>query len=181
MTNPETLLPEAHAPRGGESDQEHPVAQQYGRPASELRGYSGVMAVYAGGVLAAAFAMWRTKRLPARFSAGDLALVALATHKLSRTVTKDSVTSPLRAPFARFKGPAGPGEVNETVTAGGAAKSIGELLTCPFCLDQWIATGFVTGLGVAPRLTRYVASIFAVRAAADLVQFGYAAAEQAVD
>lgn len=181
MTNPETLLPEKtlSTPDGG-SD-EHPVAQHYGRPASELRGYATVMAVYAGGVLAAAFGMWRAKRLPTGFSAGDLALVTLATHKLSRTITKDSVTSPLRAPFARFEGSAGPGEVNEKVAVGGAGKSIGELITCPFCLDQWIATGFVTGLGVAPRLTRYIASIFAVRAGADLVQFGYVAAEQAAD
>jgi hypothetical protein len=179
MTNPETLLPETHPQRA--EAQDHPVANQYGRPASELRGYAGVMAVYAGGVLAAAFGMWRAKRLPAGFSAGDLALVSLATHKLSRTVTKDSVTSPLRAPFAKFEGSAGPGEVKEKVAVGGAGKSIGELLTCPFCLDQWIATGFVTGLGVAPRLTRYVASIFAVRAAADLIQFGYVAAEHAAE
>jgi hypothetical protein len=34
---------------------------------------------------------------------------------------------------------------------------------------------------VAPRLTRYIASIFAVRAGADLMQFGYAAANQATD
>jgi hypothetical protein len=43
-----------------------------------------------------------------------------------------------------------------------------------------VATAFVTGLVVAPRVTRYVAGIFAVRAGADLLQFGYAAADQAV-
>jgi hypothetical protein len=183
MTNPETLLPDppstGRSPDG--ADEDHPIAEPYGRSAEELRGYTGVMAVYAAGVLAAAFGMWRTKRLPKRYAAGDLALVALATHKVSRTLAKDSVTSPLRAPFARFEGSAGPGEVNEEVTAQGATKSIGELLTCPFCLDQWVATGFVTGLGVAPRLTRYVASIFAVRAAADLILFGYVAAEHAAE
>ena len=178
MRNPETLLPEAHANRD-ESGAAHPVAAHYGRPASELRGYAALMAVYAAGVSAAALAMWRTKRLPARFGAGDLALVTLATHKLSRTISRDSVTSPLRAPFARYEGSAGPGEVEEEVAAGGASKSIGELMTCPFCMDQWVATGFVTGLAVAPRLTRYIAGIFAVRAGADLIQFGYAAADEA--
>jgi hypothetical protein len=177
MSNPETLLPDPPASR----DDEHPVAEHYGRPASELRGYAGVMTVYAAGVGAAALAMWRKKRLPNTFTAGDFALAALASHKLSRTLTRDSVTSPLRAPFARFEGSAGPGEVNEKVAAEGAAKSIGELLTCPFCLDQWVATGFVTGFALAPRLTRYVASIFAVRAGADLIQFGYAAAEHAAE
>ncbi|HVS67824.1 MAG TPA: DUF1360 domain-containing protein [Mycobacteriales bacterium] len=155
------------------------AADHYGRPAGELRGYLGVMGVYAVGVGAAALAMWRAKRLPSRYGAGDLVLVTLATHKLSRTISRDAVTSPVRAPFARFEGPAGEGEVNERVAASGAGKAIGELLTCPFCMDQWVATGFVTGLAVAPRLTRYVASIFAVRAGADLVQFGYAAAERA--
>lgn len=174
MTNPETLMPET-----GRERSDHPVAQRYGRPASELRGYAGVMAVYAAAVGTAAFAMKRSSRLPGGFRPSDLALVTLATHKLSRTISKDSVTSPLRAPFARFEGAAGPGEVQEEVAATGAGKSVGELLTCPFCLDQWVATGFVTGLAVAPRLTRYVASIFAVRAGADLVQFGYAAADQA--
>jgi hypothetical protein len=176
MTNPETLLPDAPASEG-----EHPVAEHYGRPANELRGYARLMAGYAAGVGAAALLMWRKKRLPSSYGAGDLALLTLATHKVSRTLARDSVTSPLRAPFARFQGPAGPGEVAETVDATGAGKSLGELLTCPFCLDQWVATGFVTSLAVAPRLTRYVASIFAVRAGADLLQFGYAAAEQATD
>lgn len=179
MSKARDLMTEA-AERAGSADV-HPVAEQYGRPASELRGYAGVMGVYAVGVLAAAFGMWRAKRLPTGFGAGDLALVTLATHKLSRTITKDAVTSPLRAPFARFEGPAGPGEVNEEVAAAGAGKSVGELLTCPFCLDQWIATGFVTGLGVAPHLTRFIASIFAVRAGADLIQFGYVAAEKSAE
>ncbi|HVV76433.1 MAG TPA: DUF1360 domain-containing protein [Mycobacteriales bacterium] len=180
MTNPETLMPEA-PPRQGTAGTSHPVAAHYGRPASELRGYAGVMAVYAAGVSLASLVMKRTGRLPVGFRSADLALVTLATHKLSRTISRDSVTSPLRAPFAKFEGPASPGEVKEEVAASGAGKSVGELLTCPFCMDQWIATGFVTGLAVAPRLTRYVASIFAVRAGADLIQFGYAAADQAVD
>ncbi|HVT64010.1 MAG TPA: DUF1360 domain-containing protein [Mycobacteriales bacterium] len=175
MSSPETLLPDGQAAQGGKQS----AAEHYGRPASELRGYAGVMAVYAVGVGAATLAMWRKKRLPASFSAKDLALVALATHKLSRTLARDAVTSPLRAPFTRFEGSAGPGEVKEKVAARGAEKSVGELITCPFCLDQWVATGFVTGLAVAPRLTRYIAAIFAARAGADFIHFGYAAAEQA--
>ena len=39
---------------------------------------------------------------------------------------------------------------------------IGELLVCPYCLDVWTATGFLGGLVVAPRATRWVASVFAV-------------------
>ena len=35
----------------------------------------------------------------------------------------------------------------------GLRHSIGELITCPFCLDIWIAAGFTIGLVFAPRLT----------------------------
>ena len=41
----------------------------------------------------------------------DLVLLGIATHKLSRIVTKDIVTSPFRAPFVEFKKDAGAGEV----------------------------------------------------------------------
>jgi hypothetical protein len=168
MTSTDTLLPGSEA-----------VADHYGRPASELRGYTGVMALYAVGVGGAALAMKRADRLPRRVQIVDLALITLAAHKLSRTLSRDTVTSPLRAPFAHFEGAAAPGEVKEEVAGTGVRKAVGELITCPFCMDQWVATGLVTGLAVAPRLTRYVSSIFAVRAGADLLQFGYAAANAA--
>lgn len=45
--------------------------------------------------------------------------MALATAHLSRLITKDSVTSVLRAPFARFEEPAGEGEVNEEAVGSG--------------------------------------------------------------
>lgn len=155
------------------------VEEQYGRPLHELGGYTGVMAVYLTGMTAIASLLKAKRKLPERYGAGDLALVALATHKLSRTISRDAVTSPLRAPFAHFEGTGSPGEVKEEVVASGVRHSIGELLTCPFCMDQWIASGFIVGLAAAPRLTRLAASVFAVRAGADLLQFGYAAANKA--
>ena len=60
----------------------------------------------------------------------------------------------------------------------GVQKAVGELITCPFCLDQWVATGFLAGLVAAPRATRWLASAFAVRAGADALQFGYAALQR---
>ena len=38
----------------------------------------------------------RVKRLPDRIPAADLALLSVATHKLSRLLTKDAVTAPPR-------------------------------------------------------------------------------------
>jgi len=71
------------------------------------------------------------------------------------------VTSPLRAPFAHYAGSGGPAEVMEETRHGSSLRhSLGELLTCPFCLDMWVATAFVIGLVFAPRVTRLIAGTF---------------------
>jgi hypothetical protein len=120
------------------------------------------------------------RRLPERWHLQDLITVALGTHKLSRTLTKDAVTSPLRAPFTRYAGTAGPAEVHEEVRSDSQFRhSMGELLTCPFCLDMWVATGFVIGLVFAPRFTRLVAGTFSALTGADFLQLAYAMAQQA--
>jgi uncharacterized protein DUF1360 len=145
-----------------------------------LGGYMRVMGAYGAGVVGlGAVAALRRRPLPIRPSAGDLALVALATAKVSRLFTRDAVTSPLRAPFTRFSSAGGPAEVNEDVRGDGTRHSVGELLTCPFCMGQWVATGFVFGLVLAPRLTRQVAGTFAALEAVDFLQFGRAIAEHA--
>jgi hypothetical protein len=145
-----------------------------------LAGYARVMGVYGAGTAAlGALVAARRRSLPERPAPGDLALAAVATAKLSRLLSRDAVTSPLRAPFTRYESPGGPAEVNEKVRGHGAQHAVGELLTCPFCLSQWIATGFAFGFLLAPRLTRQVAGTFAVLEAADLLQFGRAVAEHA--
>jgi hypothetical protein len=73
---------------------------------------------------------------------------------------------------------AGPAELQEGVRGSGIRKAVGELVSCPFCLSQWVSTGFTFGLLVAPRATRWAASIFASLALADFLQFAYAWAEQ---
>jgi hypothetical protein len=144
-----------------------------------VESYTVTMAVYVltAGILGVA-ARRRRGSLPERLAWADLALAGLATHKLSRLVAKDPVTSPLRAPFTRLRGTSGPKELQEEVRGRGARKAIGELLTCPFCVGQWVATGFVFGLVVAPRGTRVVASVFSTVAVADFLQFAYAAAQK---
>jgi hypothetical protein len=108
----------------------------------------------------------------------DLLLYGLATEHLSRVLTKDAVTSPLRAPFTKFEGAAGEGEVNESATGHGTHHTIGEMLTCTFCAAQWVATGLFAGSIAAPTLTRAVVSISAVARLSDFLQFGYAYARQ---
>src|ERR1700736_4154688 len=88
---------------GHSPDQERPLGS-----------YGALMGVFA--VLCAAFAAWfraGDRELPDRVDPRDMALLAVATHKVSRLTAKDRVTSAVRAPFTRFQGDASPGEVDE--------------------------------------------------------------------
>jgi hypothetical protein len=143
-----------------------------------LRGYAALMGVYGGAVAAGVVALRRRNRTLADVRLADVALVGVATHKLARRMSKDSVTSPLRAPFTRYEGVSGPAELQEGARGSGIRKAVGELVSCPFCLSQWVATGFTFGLIAAPRATRWAASVFASLALADFLQFAYAWAEQ---
>jgi hypothetical protein len=144
-----------------------------------LGGYLLLMAAYGVGVLGLSGLVRAGGRgLPERIGVADLALIGVATHKCARLLAKDPVTSPLRAPFTTFKGTSGPAELQEEPRGTGLRKAVGELIVCPFCVGQWVATGFVFGLVLRPRATRLVASVFAALTAADFLQFAYAAAEK---
>ena len=121
--------------------------------------------------------------VPDRPAAGDVVLISIATHKLSRLLAKDAVTSPLRAPFTRYAEPAGAAELNEDVRDEGSSvrHGIGELITCPFCLGMWVATGLVGGLVLAPRLTRLAATVLTATAASDFLQMAYDSAKSATE
>jgi Protein of unknown function (DUF1360) len=118
--------------------------------------------------------------VPERPALADVALISIATHKLSRLIAKDAVTSPLRAPFTRYSEPAGAAELNEEVRDSGSSlkHGIGELITCPFCLAMWIATGLTGGLVLAPRLTRLVATALTATAVSDFLQMAYSVAKE---
>ncbi|GAB3152151.1 DUF1360 domain-containing protein [Micromonospora sonneratiae] len=147
-----------------------------------LGGYLVAMGTYTGvtGLLATLVKV-TGRPVPVRPSTADIVLVSIATHKLSRVLTKDAVTSPLRAPFTQYDKPIGSGEVMEQVrdSGSGTRHAIGELLSCPFCLAVWIATGLTGGLVLAPRLTRLAATALTAVAASDFLQMGYAIAQQA--
>jgi hypothetical protein len=133
-------------------------------------------AVLAGWLAAAASG----GRMPTRLPARDLLLLGVATHKLSRMVAKDKVTRAIRAPFTEVEGDGAPGELDERPRGEGVRRAVGELLSCPFCLDAWVANGFVSGALLAPRVTRVVASLFAVIAISDTLQLAYKGLERRV-
>jgi hypothetical protein len=140
-----------------------------------LTGYADSMAVYVAsvtGLLALGRATGR--ELPEHYSLRDLTLGGIATHKLTRLLSRASVTSPLRAPFTQFEQAAGSGEHVEKPRDGhGLRHTVGELLTCPFCLGVWVGTAYVAGMAFAPRPTRAMAAVLTVVGASDALQHGY--------
>jgi hypothetical protein len=111
--------------------------------------------------------------LPRRVRLEDLVLLAVATFKLSRIVTKERVTSAFRAPFTRLEGPQGHAEVSESPRGTGARRVVGELLVCPYCLAHWIAAAFVAAYIRSPRAARSVAAPLAVVALSDALNRGW--------
>ncbi|CAM04783.1 DUF1360 domain-containing protein [Saccharopolyspora erythraea] len=159
----------------------HEEAETYrGGAPRPLRGHVLMMALFSALVAAAAgLAAATGRRLPSDVRGYDLLLLTAGTHKLARTLSKDAVTSPLRTPFTRYEETGGPAEVNEEVRRSSQTRhAIGELITCPFCLDLWIATGFAVGMVFAPRLTRLVATTFTAMTGADFLQLAYARMQQ---
>jgi hypothetical protein len=71
--------------------------------------------------------------------------------------------------------------VNEEVIGSGPRQAIGELLTCPFCLDQWVTTGLVAGSVAAPTLTTAVISVSALARTADYLHLLYGLLRKRVD
>jgi len=147
-----------------------------------LGGYLSLLSIYATGTAAAALAARRLGRsAPQRLSPWDVLQLTIATHKVSRVIAKDPVTSPLRAPFTTYAGVSAPSELHEEVRGHGLKHSAGELLTCPMCLAQWVATAFCAGLVLAPVPTRLAMATFTAVAGADFLQHLYVRLQQATE
>ncbi|HEX2041701.1 MAG TPA: DUF1360 domain-containing protein [Acidimicrobiales bacterium] len=144
-----------------------------------LTAFAGIMAAYGATVGGLSLLVRATgRRLPERMPLGDVAATAVATYRVARIVAKSPVTSPLRAPFTRFRGVCGEAELEEEVRGTGWRKAMGELVSCPFCLGQWVVTGFGFGWVFAPRATRMVTSMLSAAAVADTLHYGHAALER---
>ena len=117
-------------------------------------------------------------RLPRRFGLLDLALLGIATHKLSRLVAKDRITGILRAPFVKYIRSTGAGEVEEEPRGRGIQRGIGHLISCPYCMGPWCAAGLGFGFVFAPRVTRFFAGILVSVTVSDFLHRAYAAAKE---
>jgi hypothetical protein len=144
------------------------------RPLAAYALLSGGFFAALAGSLVAARAAGRDFERP---TVPDIVLDGLAIQKVSRLLTKDKVTSFLRAPFTRYQEPAGHGELEEAPRGEGIRYAVGELLVCPYCTAQWIAAAFAVGHVSAPRTTRLLSAMWAAQALADGAQLLYSAAE----
>jgi hypothetical protein len=157
--------------------QKQEYSQGEDRPLGGLLGAMGTyLALTSAGVAAVRAS---GKELPTRIPLGDAVLLTVATFRIARTIAKDPIASPLRAPFTTFQGQSGEAEIAEQIRVhGGIKHAIGELVTCPFCLAQWTATTLVFGYATAPKATRLVALTMTMVAAADVGQFAYDSLQQ---
>ncbi|HEV7528154.1 MAG TPA: DUF1360 domain-containing protein [Solirubrobacteraceae bacterium] len=165
------------------SERLHEVVAGYspGQEDPPLGGYAALMGLFVG--VTGAFTVWMRhsqRELPERVSASDLALMTVATHKAARLLAKDRVTSAVRAPFTSYEAQGGPGEVEEHARGSGLRRAVGELLICPYCLGMWIATAFAVGLTLAPRPTRWAASVLVAHFGSDVLQAAYKKLEDSV-
>lgn len=153
-----------------------PLVEAYAGTAADelpLGGYVALMAVFTGafGVLAAAA---RAHNRLGRVSARDLLLAGIAVHKLSRTITRDRVTAPLRVPFARYAGSDGAGQVHDEPRGRGLQRALGSLLTCQYCTGPWLSMGITAGLLFAPRVTRLASTVLSIATVSDFLHQAYA-------
>lgn len=131
------------------------------RPLPEYAAITGAFSAVLGG-----FLVLSRRRLPIRLGFGDLARIGLASYKLARLVAKDEVTSWVRAPVTRDE------EATEPKPRG-MERALGELVTCPYCVGLWIASGLSYALVLFPRQTRLVTTIFGAQAVADFLNAAY--------
>ncbi|GAA3974180.1 DUF1360 domain-containing protein [Actinomadura viridis] len=145
-----------------------------------LGSYLATLTIY--GVTTGALALLARRRpVKVRMGPGDLALMTVTTHKLARLIAKDPITSPLRAPFTRYAGTSGPAELAEEARGNGFRHAVGELLTCPFCTAQWVATAYAAGMVFAPDATRLAGMTMTAVAGSDWLQLGYAKLQQVTE
>ncbi|MDQ6855647.1 MAG: DUF1360 domain-containing protein [Candidatus Dormibacteraeota bacterium] len=144
----------------------------YGRE-RQLGPYAALLTTYATATAVGVLTGVRRRRATRPPTFADGALLAIAAFKLSRLVTKDKVSGVVRAPFTEFVEEGDGAEINEAPRGDGLRYAIGELLTCPFCFNQWAATALGVAWLHAPRATRDFNTLLTASAAADVLHVAW--------
>lgn len=134
--------------------------------------YAAIVATFSG-LLATAGALGRlVGRDPQCQTALDFVVLGAATFKAARTLARDRVTAPIRAPFVEGEADA---HDEQPVRGGGMQQAIGELVTCTRCVGTWVAAGLASTQIVAPRFGRLLTWSLGAAAANDFLQAGFTA------
>jgi hypothetical protein len=134
--------------------------------------YAVIAATFFGGLAAAGALARGLDRDPYEHTALDLAVLALATFKAARTISRDEVTSFVREPFV--EGHAHHGD-EQSVESGDFRQAIGELVTCTRCVGTWMAAALGGTQIVAPRFGRIVTWTLGAAGLNDFLQAWFAA------
>ena len=118
------------------------------------------------GTVLAGFLAVAGRRVPERMSLADTVRIGLASYKVGRLIAKERVTSFVRAPVTQDPDATEP-------KRKGPARAIGELVTCPYCIGLWAASGFAYSLVLFSRQTRLVTTIFGGQAIADFLNAAF--------
>lgn len=100
----------------------------------------------------------------------DIALIGIATYRLSRLISYDRVTSVLRRPFVEE----GRGEESLEGTKQqpkgiGLQRALGELLTCSWCTSIWSGTFNVAAYTIFPRVGRLFLMVLAASGISEIL------------
>ncbi|GGS50579.1 DUF1360 domain-containing protein [Streptomyces griseoviridis] len=158
------------------TDGERSYGDEEGTP---LGGYAALAATFTTGLGVFAWAAHRRGvRLPDGVPPWDLLLLGTATFKASRLLTKDKVTSFLRAPFTRREEDSHGTEVNDASRGSGLRRAVGDLVSCPFCTSAWVAGGLVASYAWTPRAAKLVCAGLSAVAVSDWLQYAWSRTEQ---
>jgi hypothetical protein len=143
-----------------------------------LGGYSSLLAAYAA-IFGTVFGILCLRRqLPEQVPVRDALLFGVATHKIGRILTKDWVTSPLRAPFTQYQKSTGGREVEERSRGEGLQRATGDLLTCQWCIAPWVAASLYATFLINPAAARMIAAASTSVAVSDFLQHLYSGAKR---
>jgi hypothetical protein len=131
--------------------------------------YAALTAVF--GAVLGGFLMLGRRRLPERTGFGDVVRIGLASYKIGRLIAKEEVASFVRAPVTQD-------EENTEPKPEGFQRVLGELVTCPYCIGLWVASGLAYSLVLFPRQTRLVTTIFGAQAVADFLNASFVRLKQ---
>ena len=88
-------------------------------------------------------------------SAADIAISGLATYRLTRLITRDTITAPAREKIWRYHPP--------------HESKLGYVLTCEWCSSIYAASALEFCRIISPRLTKAAETVLALSAVAGLL------------